>query len=305
MMSKFINYCLLIVLFTSCNNAAAPAGEEAAAEIVTPVTVTSINFQPMQEFIDLNATATYLQKWTIRANATGYLQSANVRLNQFVSAGQSLYTIKTKEAASIGNAINILDSSFHFSGVNRIKANGGGFVSQLDHQNGDYVQDGEQLAIITDTKSFVFVLNLPYELRPYILNKKTLQMVLPDGEKLLATISGNLPTMDAAAQTQSVLLKVNASHQLPENLVAKVRLIKDAKGTANALPRSAVLSDETQTEYWVMKMIDSSTAIKVPVTTGIQTDSSIEIISPIFSPNDKILLTGNYGLGDTARVVVR
>ncbi|MEO6229477.1 MAG: HlyD family efflux transporter periplasmic adaptor subunit [Ferruginibacter sp.] len=305
MKSTFINYCFLVVLFASCHDAPAPDAEEDPEDIVTPVTVTSINFQPMQEFIDLNATATYLQKWTVRANATGYLQAANVQLNQSVSAGQSLYTIKTKEAASIGNSINILDSTFHFTGVNRIKANGGGFISQLDHQNGDYVQDGEQLAIITDTRSFVFVLNLPYELRPYILNKKTLQMVLPDGEKLLATVSGNLPTMDAAAQTQSILLKVNASHQLPENLVAKVRLVKDSKGTANALPRSAVLSDETQTEFWVMKLIDSSTAAKVLVTTGIQTDSSIEIISPIFSANDKILLTGNYGLGDTAKVVVR
>src|SRR5205814_9892609 len=133
----------------------------------------------------------------------------NVQLNKYVSNGQTLYTVKTKEAQSIGNAINILDSSFKFSGVNSIHANGGGFISQIDHQIGDYVQDGDQLAVITDTKSFVFLLDMPYELRPFIINKKMLEMVLPDVEKLTAAITGNMPSMDATSQTQSIILKVN------------------------------------------------------------------------------------------------
>ncbi len=303
MMKKFFTYALLLVSFASCKNRE-PAPEEAVATGATPVTVTTISYQTMQEYIELNATSAFLQKWIVRANATGYLQSANVQLNKYVGSGQTLYTVKTKEAESIGNSINILDSTFRFTGVNSIKANGGGFISQINHQNGDYVQDGEQLAVITDTKSFVFLLDMPYELRPYILNKKTLDMILPDGEKLTGTISGNMPVMDAAAQTQSIILKVNAAHPIPENLIAKVKLVKSLKGNANSLPKAAVLSNETQDEFWVMKMIDSGTAAKVRVKKGIETDNLVEIISPLFSVNDKILVTGNYGLGDTARVKV-
>ncbi|MEP7145334.1 MAG: HlyD family secretion protein, partial [Ferruginibacter sp.] len=252
-MNKIFIYCLLFFSFASCNSKE-PAAEEKATGPVTPVTVTSISYEPIQEYIELNATSAFLQKWIVTANATGYLQSANVQLNKYISSGQILYTVKTKEAESIGNSINILDSTFRFTGVNNIRANGGGFISQINHQNGDYVQDGDQLAVITDTKSFVFLLDMPYELRPYILNKKKLDMILPDGEKLSGTIIGNMPTMDAGAQTQSIILKVNTAYPIPENLIAKVKLVKSAKGNANSLPKAAVLSNETQDEFWVMKM---------------------------------------------------
>jgi hypothetical protein len=302
-MQKLFRHCLLLLLLASCKGKEVQTEEEVVAP-KTPVTVTNISNEPMQEYIELNATSSFLQKWIVRANATGYLQSANVQLNKYVSSAQTLYTVKTKEAQSIGNSINILDSTFKFSGVNSIKANGSGFISQINHQNGDYVQDGDQLAVITDTKSFVFLLDMPYELRPYVMNKKSLEMVLPDGEKLIGIISGNMPSMDATSQTQSIILKVNSSHALPENLIAKVRVIKSFKGTASSLPKTAVLTDETQTEFWVMKMMNDSTAAKVAIKKGIETVERIEILSPVFAAADKILITGNYGLSDTAKVQI-
>jgi hypothetical protein len=53
-----------------------------------------------------------------------------------------------------------------------------------------------------------------------------------------------------------------------------------------------------------MKLIDSATAVKVPVRKGIETKDRVEILEPVFSPGDKILVTGNYGLPDTAKVKV-
>jgi len=51
-------------------------------------------------------------------------------------------------------------------------------------------------------------------------------------------------------------------------------------------------------------MINDSTAVKIPVTTGIERGDTVQIISPQFLPNDKILSGGNYGLSDTAFVIV-
>jgi len=53
-----------------------------------------------------------------------------------------------------------------------------------------------------------------------------------------------------------------------------------------------------------MKMTDSNTAVKVPVIKGIETSDLVEILSPEITPSDKILLRGNYGLPDTAKVVI-
>jgi multidrug efflux pump subunit AcrA (membrane-fusion protein) len=256
----------------------------------------------MSDYVELNATSAYLQKWIVKANVNGYVQSANVQLNKRISAGQVLFTIKTKEAQSIGNTITQLDSTLRFSGVNKVPAATSGFISEISHQAGDYVQDGEQLATITDTRSFVFLLNIPYELRPYIVNKKSLQLVLPDGENLTGLVNGIMPVMDSATQTQRIILKVNPSHPIPENLIAKVRITKAEKSNTNSLPKAAVLSNETQDEFWVMKMIDSTTAVKVPIRKGIENNNKIEIVSPLFSDTDQILVSGNYGLPDTAKV---
>ena len=309
-MIKFVPYRSLInlslaLILISCNAPAKnKAEEEAPAVVQTPVTVTSVSTAPLTEYIELNATSTFLQKSFVKANANGYLLFSHVTPGQHVSSGQILFAIKTKEAQSIGNAVNILDSTFKFSGTISIKAGETGFITQLNHQAGDYVQDGEQLAIISDLNSFVFLLDLPYELRPYVMNKKNVELILPDGEKLIGFISAAMPTVDATAQTQSIVIKVNASHTIPENLIAKVKIIKSLKNNTISLPKAAVLSDETQSNFWIMKMIDSTTAVKVPVTKGMETGGQIEITSPVIEPSARILVSGNYGLGDTAKVKI-
>jgi multidrug efflux pump subunit AcrA (membrane-fusion protein) len=309
-MIKFVSYHLLLSLplvwmFNSCNAPVKTKGEEEAPAVVqTPVTVTSVSTAPLTEYIELNATSTFLQKSFVKANANGYLQFSHVTPGQHVGRGQVLFAIKTKEATSIGDAVNQLDSTFKFNGTNSIKAGETGFITQLNHQAGDYVQDGEQLAVISDLNSFVFLLDLPYELRPYVINKKNVELLLPDGEKLNGYISAAMPTVDATAQTQSIVIKVNTSHSIPENLIAKVRIIKSLKSKAISLPKAAVLSDETQSNFWIMQMIDSSTAVKVPVTKGVETGGLVEIISPVLEASAKILVSGNYGLGDTAKVKI-
>lgn len=301
----YFSYFTFFLLLGGCRakSAAEPTAEEAPAAI-TPVTVIGIIKGPMESYTDLNATAVFRQKWIVRSNLNGYLQNTSLQLNKMVSKGQTLFVVKTKEAQSIGNSINLLDPSFKFSGVNNIRSNGNGFVAEINHQPGDYVQDGEQLAVITDTRSFVFLLDMPYDMRPYIIGKKSLQLTLPDGEKMNAFIAGNMPSMDSISQTQRIILKVNSPHPIPENLIAKVRLVKHLNQQSNILPRAAILADETQTNFWVMKMINDSMAAKVAIKKGIEAGENVEILSPVFTPQDKILITGNYALSDTAKVKV-
>src|SRR6202000_531506 len=187
----------------------------------TPVTVATVDRGGLDDYIELNAVSAFLQKSYVKAIANGYLQSADVYPGKYVEQGQLLFTLQTKESKSIGNTIQQLDTSLHFSGVTTIKANQRGYLTQLNHQSGDYVQDGEQLAVISDRSSFVFLLNLPYELRPAVLGKKTVQLLLPDGTHLNGTIGPVMPTVDSMSQTQNVVIRVGASTAIPENLIAK------------------------------------------------------------------------------------
>lgn len=288
----------------SCKSNDKPEGGEADVKAQTPVTVTTIDQSSLADYIDLNATSVFQQKNYIKSNANGYIQQANIQPGHFVSAGELLFTIKTKEAQAIGNSINVLDTTFKFSGVNKIKSPGPGYVSQLSHQKGDYVQDGEALATISDRSSFVFVMQLPYELRQHVKSGQNIQLTLPGGQTVSSHVASFMPSVDTVAQTQGVVLKVNSGEEIPENLVAKARIIKTEKSSTTSLPKSAILANETQTEFWVMKLINPTTAIKVPVKKGIESGGKVEILSPKFSANDKIIVSGNYGLSDTAKVKI-
>ena len=132
---------------------------DAPETVTTPVTLTTASTDSLVEYVELNATSTFLRKGVVKANAAGYITAVRTLPGKMAQAGEELFTLKTKEAQSIGNSINALDSTFKFSGTIHIKAGTTGtFVTEVNHLQGDYVQEGEQLASINDLSSFVFVM---------------------------------------------------------------------------------------------------------------------------------------------------
>ena len=306
--NKLLTVLIFMTLNYACSHEPAKKETEPAEDKTvitgTPVTLTSPQSGNMKDVVELNAVSAFLLKTYVKSNATGYLQNVNVHLGMHVSRGQELFVIKTKEAQSLGNSISSIDSSLHFDGVIHIKSPGTGYITQLNYRAGDYIQDAEQIAVITDTQSFVFLLDLPYELKPFLAGNQTLPLKLPDGTILEGHIDAGMPTVDPVSQTQNYIIRVNTNKQIPENLIAKVSLVKSTKIHAVSLPKAAVLSNEVQSEFWIMKLTDSVTAVKIPVQKGMESNDFVEIISPQLTSSDKILLTGNYGLGDTAKVTV-
>ena len=293
------------VLLSSCGSKKEDSSDDdKAVNAQVSVTVTAVGDSDLVEYTILNASSAFQQKNYVKSNTNGYITKVNAQLGQFTNKGQILFTIKTKESMSIGNSVNVLDTTFKFSGVNKIKAPMHGYITQLNHQIGDYVQDGEQLAVISDRSSFAFIMQLPYEMRAMVKLNQGVELTLPDGEKLDGKVASFMPAVDTASQTQGVVIKLNTDKQIPENLVAKARIIRTQIQNAESLPKGAVLSNDTQTEFWVMKLINPTTAIKVPVKTGIEVGDRIQIISPKFSKDDRIVVTGNYGLTDTAKVKI-
>jgi multidrug efflux pump subunit AcrA (membrane-fusion protein) len=301
-MKKFIlPFIFLAVFYTSCKD---KETVETPIDASIPVTVTTIDNIAIESFVDLNGTATYLIKNTIKANATGYLNAVNVTPNDYVTKGTSLFSIKTREAKVLGNTINKIDPTLNFGGAIQVHSNTNGIVTLVNVQQGDYVQEGDPLVTINDANSFAIVLSLPYELKKYLSVGQQLTITLPDESTRTANVQKFSPTVDAASQTQNVVLKINGKQDIPENLIVKVHVNKSSNSKTISLPKAAVLSDETQTDFWIMKMINANTAVKIPIEKGVETDDRVEIISPILTHNDKILLTGNYGVADTIKVKI-
>ena len=253
----------------------------------------------------MRATSQFQKKVAIKSNTNGYIENANISIGDEVSLDQLLFTVKTKEASAIENQTILKDTSLNFSGILKIKAQKSGIITTLDHQKGDYVQDGDELGIISERSSLVFILEVPFELHSYVKLNDECEIVLSDNQIIKGKISGELPSVDAIAQTQSFVVKPMTDLKLPENLIAKIRIIKSTKEKAIVLPKTAILANETQTEFWVMKLINDSTSIKIAVKKGIETNDKVEILEPQFNPSDKIIFTGNYGLADTAKISIQ
>jgi len=252
----------------------------------------------------LPAVTSFLNKNTVRSLTAGTIENISIKPGEYVRKGQLLVSLRTRESDAMANSLKN-DSTFSFKGRIDVNSPASGVVSSVLHQTGDFVQEGDEIAIIADENSLVFILDTPFDFVKYIENNKTCKIQLPDNQIITGNISRKLPEMDPEAQTVKYVINPVYAGHLPANMNALITIVKSSRGNAIMLPKTAVLGNETLTEFWVMKLINDSTAIKVPVKKGFEDNTEVEITDPEFRPDDRIIVTGNYGLPDTAKVIIK
>lgn len=292
---------MMIILSPGCNQTTSTSEEE--LEVITPVTISPVIFKTVTSTVDLPAVTTFLNKSIIRATTTGIIEKISITQGDYVSVNQLLFSIKTREAMAISNTMGN-DSSLTFRGLINIASPKEGVINSVAYQKGDFVQEGDELASVSEQNSLVFILDVPFELDRYVEKNRRCTVILPDGRKVPGAITGKLSEMNMETQTVRYIIKPSGAGLLPGNLIANVSLIQSTNDKAVVLPKKAVLSDETQSEFWVMKLVNDSIAIKVIVSKGFENNDEVEITDPIFLPSDRIVLSGNYGLPDTARISI-
>jgi hypothetical protein len=277
--------------------------ESAALAVKTPVTVTELEFNTIIETITLNATSAYLRKNEVKSNVNGYVEKVFVNIGDEVKAGSPLFRIKTKEAEALSQFIG-KDSLLGIKGEVVITAPASGIISSITAQANSYVNDGEIAGIMADQKSFAFILHVPYEFRQYTSIGTECSIILPDSSSIPGKIASKLAEIDVASQTQSYLIFPQKNPSIPENLAVTVVLNRNTSKNAQIIDKTCVLSDETMENFWVMKLINDTTAVRVPVRKGISTDRKIEILEPVFVHGDRFVNMGSYGLPDTANILI-
>jgi hypothetical protein len=288
-----------LIFMTGCHQAGDNSEKTTTSAI--PVTVSPLHTGRMSSYLDLSATSAFLFKASIKAPVTGYIENMFISQGDAVENNRLLFTIKTKEASAIMNdSLN----SLKFKGVIDVNAAVAGIISSIEHPKGDYVAEGDQLCQIAVPGSFVFILDIPFELSGSLKLNTRCEIVLPDGHSVYGVIKSRFPSMTASSQTERFIIRLPEPVVLPENLIAKIRIVKESIENAVSLPKSSILTDETMQSFWVMKLVNDSTAVKVLVTTGITEKDYVQIKMPVFKDTDLFLSSGNYGLGDTANVKV-
>jgi hypothetical protein len=287
------------VILTCCKPSA--DNHEGLSHPAIPVTISPARSSQMVTYLELNATSSFLLKSVIKAPVTGFIDDILVSPGDAVDRNQVLFTIKTKEASAIrDDSINDLK----FTGIVNVKAATAGQISVVEHPKGDYVAEGDQLCQVAIPGSMVFILDVPFELSGFVRLNEPCEIALPDSQVLKGFVKSRFPSMEGNSQTERFIVRLATQKYLPENLVGKIRIVKESVKAAISLPKSCILTDEIMKSFWVMKLVNDSVAVKVPVTTGITEDEFVQITLPVFGASDLFLSSGNYGLGDTAFVKV-
>ena len=291
------------LLFTSCNSKKTEDYTISKA-VQTAVTYTQPSIRDFTDYIQLNGNTQFQKKLVLRASITGYIVSMNWKTGDHISNGTLFCSIKTKEQDAL-KVIDSRESSLkQFQKPLDVFSNASGIFTAVNYSDGDFINEGDVLATITDPSSLVLLVNVPYEYHQSVYVGRSCSVKFPDGKMTRSVIQEEVPTIDAVSQTQSFLIRFPGNQLLPENMNLIVYVPIKQKKNAFSLPLEAIQTNETQDEFWVMKLVNDSLAIKVPIIVGLQNDSLREIISGIGSA-DKIILKGAYGLSDSSIVKVQ
>lgn len=295
-------FLLIISMFLiSCSRGIQEKNQSLASG--TPVRLVHPQVLDFTESIDLNANTIYLTKEMVRATFPGFIENIFKNIGDDVKIGELLLLIKTKESAADDNLKIHLGNDI-FKGSVAIRARTDGVLTTLNYSVGDFVSEGEQIAIVANPNSLAITLNVPYAYVARMNHQTQCELFLPDGKSLRAFVHKFIPSVDPVSQTQTVLLHIDNSVRLPENLNLNARMHIRTITEAVGLPKSAVMSDEKQEIFWIMKLLNDSTAIRIDIQKGIENDSLVQIASPVLLQQDRIVSEGSYGLPDTAKVLI-
>lgn len=286
-------------IFTSCKTR--QAGNEATVISKALVKTTTVRKGSIHDYLILTGKTIYLNKSNIMAPVTGYVTKVNVKPGSSVDKDDILFEIMTQETYTLknkGSFIKDYQSTAVLSPVT-------GIVNRLDIVKSPvFVDKNSTLCSIVDINDLQVETEVPFEYERLATPGKSCLIQLPDNSEYQAVFYKVLPEMNLKSQTMRVLARIQPRSLIPEKMIVQVLIDKSGKTERQILPKSCILSDVLMKEFWVMKIINDSTAVKIPVKLGRQNHNEAEIIEPAFNEGDNIISEGGYGLADTSLVEI-
>ncbi len=300
MKSKIYSVIFIISVFLiSCNNKNGTTENKQIPKV--QVSTTGITEDYLPEYTELTGKTVYFNKNNIIAPVSGYVIKVNVKQGDKVPKGKLIFKIQSPEAYMLQKN----DSLKKSYGIVDIYAPAYGTVTGITvMQEGVFTDKGSALCMLTASGNLKIQVEVPFEYAEYAKIGKTCKVILPDNSSVFATFSKILPKMNDKTQTISILANLKTKRFIPENMIVKVLIEKGINKKTQILPKKCVMTDALMNNFWVMKLINDTTAVKISVKKGKQNHKQIEILYPRFTKEDKFISEGAYGLSDTVFVEV-
>jgi len=225
----------------------------------------------------------------------------NVALHERGLVAQGSFENLRFEMEALDSAYQLARLQFSYT---QIRAPIDGVVSSRDITVGTTVREGDVLFRVTDLDNLVAYIHVPQrELHRFEPGQPArLNMAAWPGEAYPATVARISPTVDPESGTFRITLAVPAAEgKLRPGMFGKLDIVYEIHQDALMVPAEAVLAEDMEEAVFV---IDEGIARRRPVTTGLNSDGRIEVLSGL-SAGESVVIVGQAGLKDGSPVNVR
>lgn len=270
-------------------------------KVLAKVKIINVKKGDIENTISLNGKTVYLKKNKLVSPISGYVVKMNINYGDYVAKNEVLFELETKEHRALENVPGFDNKT----GIVKVKSPAGGVVADLSiNETGSYITEGSTLCSIVENRNLMVRVDAPFQYNSLMKPGTSCLIKLTDQSTLKGTIFRVLPHVNETDQTQAILIKPESGRELPENLNLTVQIISEKHTNTLLVDRKALLTNETQSEFWVMKVTKSKLAIKIPVIRGLENDTLAEVISNDLHINDTVISEGAYGLPDSTSIQI-
>lgn len=235
-------------------------------------------------------------------NARGERLEAQAELAE-AKAGPTREVIDAQKA-NVAAAISVVNQAKLQIERTRIKANSNGVVLQRQVSPGDYLQNGGEIITLVAGDKLDIFLELPEQLSSQVAAGTRVELTaraLPQW-KGNATITGVVPTADAASRRQRVRVRLDNP---PQGLLPGMAITGNLQLTGNT--EGFVVSRDALTrkqDKWLVFAVEDGKAKQMEVEMVADMGQQVAISGNDLQPGQTIVLRGGDGLRDKAKVKI-
>ena len=299
-----------------------PANGAAAESVAVPVRVAGVTRESLSRVVSAPGQTSALSLQKVRAPFAGTLLDLTVTDGDAVRKGQGVGTIVSRDSAAALEGAREMDRSARTpeekADASRaaelaqrnlvraaVHAEADGVVLSHAAAAGDRVAEDQELLTVADRASLVFVAVVAQSDLAAVRAGQPVSVELAGRPRAIAGVVHDvLPSANAGEFTAPVRVDLR---ELPPSmaigLFGTARITVESR-EALTVPDAAILSDDVSGVRRVALVKDGK-AHWVDVVTGLRGDSGTEIKSPALSPSDQVVVSGQVGLPEGARLTIR
>jgi RND family efflux transporter MFP subunit len=301
-------------------------GGDAKAPVVE-VKLDSLISGAVEDVILATGRTDVLKRETVASPVAGKLLGLKVTEGQSVKAGQVVAVVRTKESESALEGAQAMSREARTAGEKQeaqrtldlaeatqstlsLRAKQGGTVASRLVQEGEQIAENESLLTILDLSTLDFQAEVPLSgigrIKVGQAAKVNLQ-ALP-GTEFPARVDAVLPQVQTASQTLSIRLRFTERaadgmrNLLKADMAGDVRIVLSSRPNSLLAPKAALLRDDENGAYSVLKVGADSIAHIVAVKLGAPQGDRQEISGDGLQPGVKVVVQGQHGLADSTKV---